>query len=156
MCEKGYARLWMLRRLRLLGASTEEMMDVYNKQVRCILELAVAVWEPGLSVSEDKQIERVQKTAFCIILGDHYLNYKNALRYLQCETLKDRRKKLCLTFAKKSLKHPKYQNWFVPNTPKVKPITRSEKTSFKPVTTRTDRYFFSPLPHLTRLLNLEK
>ena len=116
---------------------------------------------PPLDFSETLDIFKIpnrksSETGFCIILGDHYLNYKNALRYLQCETLKDRRKKLCLTFAKKSLKHPKYQNWFVPNTPKVKPITRSEKTSFKPVTTRTDRYFFSPLPHLTRLLNLEK
>ena len=146
----------MLRRLRLLGASTEEMMDVYNKQVRCILELAVAVWEPGLSQCEDKQIERVQKTAFCIILGDNYINYKDALRHLQCETVKNRRTKLCLTFAKKSLKHPKYQNWVVPNISEVQPKTRSEKTSFKPVTTRTDRYFLSPLPHLTRLLNLEK
>jgi hypothetical protein len=44
MCKKGYARLWMLRRLKGLkglGASTEEMLDVYEKQIRCVLELAV-------------------------------------------------------------------------------------------------------------------
>ena len=43
MCQKGYARLWMLRRLKGLGASTEEMLDVYEKQIRCVLELAVAL-----------------------------------------------------------------------------------------------------------------
>ena len=153
MCEKGYSRLWMLRRLRLLGATSDELLDVYNKQVRCIMEMAVAVWQPGLSQAEDKQIERVQKAAFSIILGDQYFNYKNALKYLECESLNSRRKRLCLNFAKKSEKHPKYQNWFVKNTQEVKPATRTEKTIYKPVSTRTDRYFYSPLPYLTRLLN---
>ena len=156
MCEKGYSRLWMLRRLRLLGATSDEMLDVYNKQVRCIMEMAVAVWQPGLSQAEDKQIERVQKAAFSIILGDQYFNYKNALKYLECESLNSRRKRLCLNFAKKSEKHPKYQNWFVKNTQEVKPATRTEKTIYKPVSTRTDRYFYSPLPYLTRLLNQTK
>ena len=78
---------------------------------------------PPLDFSETLDIFKIpnrksSETGFCIILGDHYLNYKNALRYLQCETLKDRQKKLGLNFAKKSLKHPKYQNWFVPNAPK--------------------------------------
>ena len=69
MCAKGYARLWMLRRLKLVGANTGELLDVYQKQVRSVLELAVAVWEPGLTQVEGKQIERVQKAAFNIILG---------------------------------------------------------------------------------------
>ena len=148
--------MWMLRRLRLLGATSDELLDVYNKQVRCIMEMAVAVWQPGLSQAEDKQIERVQKAAFSIILGDQYFNYKNALKYLECESLNSRRKRLCLNFAKKSEKHPKYQNWFVKNTQEVKPATRTEKTIYKPVSTRTDRYFYSPLPYLTRLLNQTK
>ena len=59
MCQKGYARLWMLRRLKGLGASTEEMLDVYEKQIRCVLELAVAVWQPGLTKQEAGQLERV-------------------------------------------------------------------------------------------------
>ena len=45
---------------------------------------------------------------------------------------------------KKSLKDLIYQNWFVPNISEVKSKTRSEKTSFKPGTTRYDRYFLSP------------
>ena len=64
MCEKGYARLWMLRRLKSLGASIPEMLDVYQKQVRSVLELAVPVWEPGLTQLESKQIERVQRLRF--------------------------------------------------------------------------------------------
>ena len=57
ICQKGYARLWMLRRLKGLGASEMEMLDVYYKQVRSVLELAVPVWQPALSQQEIKQIE---------------------------------------------------------------------------------------------------
>ena len=34
MCQKGFSRLWMLRRLKKLGASKTEMIDVYFKQIR--------------------------------------------------------------------------------------------------------------------------
>ena len=62
ICQKGYERLWMLQRLKGLGANSSELLDVYEKQVRSILEMAVPVWEPGLTKEETKQIERVQKT----------------------------------------------------------------------------------------------
>ena len=152
MCGKGYSRLWMLRRLKLVGANEDELLDVYEKQVRSIMELAVAVWEPGLSVAEDKQIERVQKAALSIILGENYESYGNALRTLDVETLSSRRKKLTLTFAKKAYKHPKYQTWFRNSTGNV-PNTRAEKTVLKTVQTRTNKYRDSPLPYLTSVLN---
>ena len=63
MCQKGYLRLWMIRRLKRLGASRTDMLDVFYKQIRCVLELAVAVWTPGLTQAESAQIERVQKCA---------------------------------------------------------------------------------------------
>ena len=64
----------MLRRLKGLGASEMEMLDVYYKQVRSVLELAVPVWQPALTQQEIKQIERVQRCALYIILGEDYLN----------------------------------------------------------------------------------
>ena len=42
-----YTRLWMLRNLKRHGASTADLVDVYMKPVRCVLELAVSVWNPG-------------------------------------------------------------------------------------------------------------
>ena len=55
---KGYKRLWVLRRLKILGASEKELLDVYQKQVRSVLELAVPVWQPALTTQEKKQIEK--------------------------------------------------------------------------------------------------
>ena len=64
ICQKGYARLWLLRRLKGLGANMLEMLDVYEKQVRTVLEMAVPVWQPALTKQESVQIERVQRCAF--------------------------------------------------------------------------------------------
>ena len=41
MVKKAFTRLWILRRLKLLSASSDELLDVYQKQVRCI------VWTGG-------------------------------------------------------------------------------------------------------------
>ena len=159
MCQKGYARLWMLKRLNKLGASQSEMIDVYNKQIRCVLELAVAVWTPGLTLAQSDQIERVQKCALHVILGDSYLSYDQAVSKLGAEKLSDRRLKLCLNFARRLEKNGKYSNWFQPAevTPPPNIETRNSKTfvqsKYTSVPCRTDRYSKSPIPFLTEILN---
>ena len=72
ICQKGYARLWLLRRLKNLGASVSELLDVYEKQVRSVLEMAVPVWQAALTQQESIKIERVQRCAFYIILGEDF------------------------------------------------------------------------------------
>ena len=123
ICQKGYARLWLLRRLKGLGADVLEMLDVYEKQVRTVLEMTVPVWQPSLTQHESVQIERVQRCALYIILGTAK-SYEQALETLEYETLYERRIKLCENFAKKALKHPKYKNWFNLNEQKPSKNTR--------------------------------
>ena len=94
----------MLRRLKNLGAKEEELLDVYTKQIRSVLEMAVPVWEPGLTKKEKKQLERVQKSAFSIILAPNYESYDIALNTLNMDTLSSRREVIFLNFAKKALR----------------------------------------------------
>lgn len=146
LCHNGYGRLWMLRNLKKYGASKKDLLDVYIKQCRCVLELAAPVWSAGISDMESKQLERVQKTAFAVILGRSYISYEQALEELEMESLEDRRLDLCISFAKKAQKHEKFQNWFELSdalTP----------TTYQPVPCRTKRFKKSPLPYLTALLN---
>ena len=144
-------RLWMLRRLKGFGANHREMVDVYEKQIRSIMEQAVPVWEPGLTKGECEQIERVQKCAFSIILGDKYTSYRSALRITKLETLFERRRKLCATFGKRSVKHSKFKNWFKSNPKYLS--SRSKQPKFKNVFYRTERYRRSPVSYLTETLN---
>ena len=155
ICKRAYIRLYMLRRLKGLGASTAELFDVYRQQVVSVLELSVPVWSPALTQHEVAQIERVQKAALHIILGNEFITYDEALHRLELDTLSDRRYKICLKFAIKTSKSPKFNQWFTKHEPNQGIQTRSEnqKSIFKPVYTRTKRYEKSTIPYLTNLLN---
>jgi hypothetical protein len=151
MVLKGYKRLWMLRRLKKLGANGEELLDVYIKQVRSVLELAVPVWHPSLTFLERSNIERVQKAAFYILIGNDYTTYQDALTELNLLSLEDRRVKLCSKFAKKAVKNSKFKNWFKLNDRYKR--TRQNQPKYCQVWARTVRYQKSPLNYLTSILN---
>jgi hypothetical protein len=59
----------MMRRLKVLGANQKQLIDVYEKHVRSLLELAVPAWQGSITQSERIEIERVQKAAFHIARG---------------------------------------------------------------------------------------
>ena len=143
------SKLWFLRRLKKLGAGMEDLIDLYHKHVRSILEYAAPVWHSSLTGEDRLKLERVQKTAFHVILGDQYRSYNSALKTTGRKTLFDRRRKLCLKFTKKSLKNSKFETWFKPTGLKTK--TRQEQLRFQDVHCRTDMY--SPISNLTSLLN---
>ena len=159
LCRKGYSRLWMLRNLARMGTARTDLVDLYYKQCRSVLELAAPAWTPGLTRTEVNQLERVQKTACSIILGDEYKSYSSALKILNMDTLEKRRESLLLNFGKKALKSAKFKNWFCEEEkrePYVKTRNNRKKLRLKPVTWRKARYKKSPLPYLTELLNRQK
>ena len=148
--QKAYSRLWLMRRLKQLGANNKELIDVYCKQVRSVLEFGAVVWHPSLTQINTNDIERVQKSAIAIILGKNDLSYENSLLLVGLEKLTKRRESLCLHFARKSLKsHP---NWYVED--KKICNTRQKNKEFKQVITRTKRFKKSAIPYLTHLLNV--
>ena len=151
MVQRACKRLWILRRLKNLGAKFQDLIDVYIMQVRCILELAVPAWQGGLTLDEKLDLERVQKSACHIILGKEYIGYQNALKLLNLETLESRRIKLCLKFALKAEKHLKFNKWFKPTQKMYN--TRHEHNKYQNVRANHTRFLKSPLSFLTRLLN---
>ena len=151
MVAKCYKRMWMIQNLKKNGADQDQLLRIYIQQVRSVAEMAVPVWNAGITLQEVNTIERIQKTALAIILGSSYTTYKEALAKLSVDRLEARRTKLCLNFALKAVKHPKFSSWFAPNTYHIN--TRSVKPPFKKINCRTRRYRKSPLPYLTDLLN---
>ena len=149
--KKANKRLWIVRRLKNLGAQQEDLLDVYTKQVRSVLELAVPAWHGTITLAEQQDIERIQKCVAHIILGDEYVSYKQALLTLNLESLQSRRGKLCLKFAKKAEKHEKFKNWFKVSDPK--PNTRQQTCKYQEVNAKHTRFEKSPLSLLTRILN---
>ena len=82
------------------------MLEVYMKEIRSVLELAVPAWHSGLTLKQTADIERVQRVAVTIILSDcttgtcEY-SYEMALVILELEPLEVRRQKLCQTLLGK-------------------------------------------------------
>ena len=150
MIKKANSKLWILRRLKRLGADQKDLTDIYCKQIRCHLEFATPVWQGAITKGERSDIERVQRCALRIILDKNYDCYKSALKTVGLEDLESRRTRLCLNFALKASRNVKHQHWFLK---KFKRINTRSKNKFCTVNAKHVRYQKSPISYLTELLN---
>ena len=144
------SKTWMLRRLRKLGANQGDLLEVYTKQIRSLAEYGVPVWNSALTGEDIVSLERIQKTALHIILGSEYKSYSSALKSTGLDKLSERRKKICIKFAKRAQKHSKFSSWFKPNT---RTNSRLQQPKFCQPVYRTERFRKSPICYLTNLLN---
>ena len=149
ICLKARQKLWTLRRMKKLHFDMFQLLDVYTKEVRSLLELAVPVWHSSLTRLQSAQIERIQKSAFRIIIDRDYTTYEAACSVLGVEILEVRREKICLNFARKDLKSDRSIFTKINSIPD----TRSKTPLVREFTCRTTRYEKSALPYLSRLLN---
>ena len=154
MINIGYKKLWILRRLKNLGANHDELKLIYQQHVRCVVEFSTPVWAGAVTQEQSMKIERIQKCALRIILGEEYVNYENALHKINIESLKTRRKSICLRFAKKASQHDRFHNWFVLNETQMN--TRSDKLKYKEVKGKKKGLKRCPIAYLTKLLNEEE
>ena len=102
---KANARMELLRKVASFCDNLEDLKNIYILFIRSILEQSATVWHSSISEENKSDLERVQKTALKVILDQRYKSYRNALNTLNLESLNDRREKLCLTFAQRTLKH---------------------------------------------------
>jgi hypothetical protein len=149
ICQKARAKLWILRRMLKLKLNIFQLFDVYAKEIRSILEMAVPVWHAGLTVQQTKDIERIQRLAMQIILQDAFVNYQLACKTFFTDTLEQRRLKLCTKFASKNVKSE--NSLFTKVDTAVN--TRQKSDIVRGYKCRTARYEKSSLPFLAKLLN---
>ena len=96
----------LLRKIATFGTNQDDLKDVYVLFIRSLLEQSATVWHSSLTEENRNDLERVQKTAVKLILGDRYKSYGQALLVLELENLDERRTSLCKTFALKCCKNP--------------------------------------------------
>ena len=140
--------------MKLLNVEPAVILDVYTKEIRSVLELASPAWHSGLTRKQTADIERIQKIAVKIILSKddkatNSLSYRTSLSLLGIESLEERRRKLCVNFAKKAIKS-RHSDLFKENLSTY--ATRS-RHPFTEHHANSKRAFTSPLAYLTRLLN---
>ena len=83
MIKKAYSRMWILRRLKALGAKRHRLIDVLQKQVLIVLTLGVPAWDCMLTEQERTDLTRVLKTGLRIIWGANYTTHEDILNRFQ-------------------------------------------------------------------------
>ena len=146
----AYKRMSILHSLSSFNLPTEELINIYVLYIRSVVENCAVVWHSSLTQENAQTIERVQKVALRIILGERYIDYENALNITRLKTLSERRTELCLKFAQKCAKNPRTKD-MLPLKKKVCNTRPHEKYYVQPA--RTDRLKDSTIPYLQRLLN---
>ena len=165
ICKKGYKRMWIVRRLKSLGCSNTELIEVIKQQIISICEVGLEWWGPQISRSESNMIERLLKTSLHIVFQDQYVSFKHSLKSAKLLSLRDRRKILITRFSKKCYNNEKFKLWFAENE-MIDPDIQNEHSEtrrtrqpvptiprLKPVTCRTQRFARSSIPLMTQLLN---
>ena len=151
---KAMSKMWLLRRLRKLNFEHELIFDYYAKEIRPLAEHGVVIWNSGLTKVQRSDLEKIQKVALKIILGDQYCSYDIACQFFNIDTLSSRRTQLCTNFAVKLYKSGRCFEFFTHPDNSVN--TRNEKQLVKENTSRTTRCFNAPHNYLARLVNQNK
>ena len=142
----------LLRKVAEFGAPIEDLKNIYILFVRSILEQSAPVWHSSLSQENRDDLERLQKSAFKVILKEKFIGYKHALRFLELETLEERREGLCLNFALKCIKKQKLKNIFPKHIKKHQMETRNPEI-YQVYPIKTERLKKSAVVYMTNLLN---
>ena len=154
MTSKASKTIWLLRRMKQLGIDETTITNYWKTEGRCHLEFCAPVWSGGITVSQARDLTRVQKRAVAAITGPWREDYASACSRLGIEAdLGSRRRKLCKTFAHKTATNSRHQDLFTKlDNPHQ---TRGGGKVWREPPCKTRRHLQSARPHFTRLLNDE-
>ena len=147
------SRMWLLRRMKLINLEPQIIFDYYIKEIRSLAEQGVVVWNSGLTNYLSNELEKIQKVAMKIILGDGYTSYEGSCTFFNVAKLSSRRTDLCTNYAVKLFKSKRSIEFFTPYS--VRGRAKHQKL-VKENICRTTRGFNAPLNYLARLVNKNK
>ena len=149
---KANARIALVRKAASYGASEEDLKTIYFLFVRSLLEQSATLWHSSLTEENSNDLERVQKSAVKVILGDKYEDYQISLKKLDLESLKDRGETLCLNFAIKCTKNPKTKHMF-PISKKTHQMEMRNSEKYKVQHANTEKLKKSAVIYMQNILN---
>ena len=144
--------LWQLTRFRRLGASQKKLVTFYILKIRSILMFGAVCYHSALTIELSNKLELQQKRSLAIILGSRYHSYRNALVLTSLPRLHTLREEACLRWATKSQSNPLHSHLFPLNQSAAQTRWRPK---FKEYKCRTDKFYRSAVPSMTRALNLQ-
>ena len=154
--QRAWKRMWVIRRLKALGASEQELLNVLRAQVISILQFASPAWSTLITVKEGSQIESVLKTGLFLVYEHRFQSFSWALNEAKMKNLQDQRTKTFQVFTRKCIADKKFQKWFVLSDATSGSDTRQKPKKYKPVPTRTQGFARSAIPQMVELANSQQ
>ena len=90
-----------------------DLKSIYYTYIRPVIEQSATVWHSSLTEENIADLNRVQKCAVRVIMGENYTDYKKSLDILDIETLESRRDNLCKKMAMKTAQIPSIKKCFL-------------------------------------------
>ena len=87
-----------------------------------------------------------------VIMGTRYQGYEEALKFMKIDSLRERRVKMALRFAKKSVRHRNFSSVF-PLNENAHSMIKRNPAKYVIKASNTERMKRSAVPFLQRLLN---
>ena len=151
--KRAWQRMWVVRRLKALGAGEQELLKVLRAQVLSVLQFATPAWSTLLTGQESNRIESVLRTGLYLVYGERFQSFSWALRKAKMFSMKEQRKRMFEKFTRDSINSKKFKNWFVRTEENSGQVTRRQKPSFKPIPGRTQGFLRSAIPQMVKLAN---
>ena len=70
LTRKAYTRMIIIKKLVQFDMPVEELVEIYTLYIRSVVEQCAVVWHSSITKGEQRDIERTQKVALRVILGD--------------------------------------------------------------------------------------
>ena len=164
ICSKVNKKLYQIRMMKQFGLQRAELVTAWRSMLRPVAEYAVPLWHSGLTESDSGKIEMLQKKALGTILGTVYVDnkryyklenehvtYLDALQNIGLTTLKNRREVLTSKFALETARNESQNDMFLKKQNNY--ITTRNRLILEEPHCKTDRYYKSTIPYITRILN---
>ena len=152
ICKRSYSIIKTLTKLKYVGVSTQDLIEIYCIYIRSLTEYCSTVFHISLTLKLINKIEAIQKTCLRVILGVMYVDYNSALEMCGIDSLHMRREHRSLQIALKCTKHLLNQKLF-PLNPSIDTHEVRNREKYKVNGSRTEDYRKSTIPFLQRKLN---
>ena len=154
ICQKAFSRVGMLSKLKYIGVSIEDLIEIYCLFIRSTAEYCSAVFGPSLTTEQDRKLTNIEKTSLRIILKENYVSYEAALEMCALTSLSERRAAHLLAFARRTSRHPVYGPKMFPHNPQINDTQDlRDREKFQVNFSRGAAYYKSTIPTAQRLLN---
>ena len=87
LVKKANQRMQILRKASEFTYNLKDRRQIYILYVRSILEQSCVVWNSSLSEENIEDLERVQKAAVRVMLGQKYTKYEDRLEILNLKRI---------------------------------------------------------------------